>query len=160
MTKTRTLARWLPVALIVLSVAAAARADEVRGQGSLKWSTNPPFSDHFAINAWRDADGIVRGMAAWTAVYHGFPGDGGQGTSGYPWYMAIDTLVMVSDHEVYIEGVVVYSPQVPEDEGLVVSFFIRDNGNSADDPADELSLFYDPTGEFALPIHSGNFVVR
>ena len=43
---------------------------------------------------------------------------------------------------------------------MVVSFFIRDNGNGADAPADELSLFYDPTGEFARPIDSGNFVVR
>lgn len=107
--------------------------------------------DQLSISAWQDADGTARGILEWTYETNPLPGGGGQTISGYPWTVAIDTLIMLDDNWAYVEGVVINSGQVPEDVGSRVGFYFVDNGEGADVPPDELNF---------RPIDAGNFIVQ
>jgi hypothetical protein len=65
----------------------------------------------------------------------------------------LDTLTMLSDNEVRVEGVIVHDNKFPEwTEGDRVSIGpVTDNGQGASDPADQI---------FGVPIQGGNFIVQ
>lgn len=107
--------------------------------------------DQLSISAWQYEDGTAQGILEWTYETNPLPGGGGQTISGYPWTVAIDTLIMLDYNCAYVEGVVINSGQVPGDVGLRVGFSFVDNGEGADAPPDELN---------SSPIDAGNFIVR
>ncbi|MGE5195519.1 MAG: hypothetical protein ACM3U2_23750 [Deltaproteobacteria bacterium] len=112
------------------------------------------YEESIAIDASTDEAGNVQGMITWesTNVFgYGY----GPGESGYPWYIAVDVLE-VSGNLAYVEGIVVGSPQVPEDVGTAVVFMIEDNGDGQSGTPDV--IFWD--GNAPQPIDAGNFTVR
>lgn len=170
------MSRRLPILLVVAlflfasviwgaSTALASQSTAtVHGHGTLNLCTGnavpphscdiPQFIDQISINAWLDDSGNAHGVVIWTAVYHDVPADfdgfnpPGQGNSGYPWHIDVREL-KVNGNIATIEGVVVSSPQVPEDVGTTVSFEVID-GNP-----DELGWF----GGTPIDIIAGNFTV-
>ena len=145
-------------AVVTLLLAAPARAQtlvtEVRGQGTDFFFPDEAEQDHISISAWLDVDGNARGSIVWTTVVHRFDNPG-RGTSGYPWYIDVTDLVGIGNTAI-VRGVVVYSPQAPEDEGTLVWFTIVDNGSGAADSPDEIGLGSLSTA----PLMIGNFTVR
>ena len=65
----------------------------------------------------------------------------------------MDTLIMLSDNEARVEGVIVQDNKFPwYNEGERTSIrLVKDNGQGAADPPDEI---------FGVPILGGNFIVR
>ena len=78
---------------------------------------------------------------------------GGDGSNGWQWVIAVDTLIMLSDNEARVEGVIVQDNKFPwYNEGERTSIrLVKDNGQGAADPPDEI---------FGVPILGGNFIVR
>lgn len=142
-------------ATATLGTAGSPAVHQVRGHGMLQYATGAPDGgnsfDQISINAWMNADGTVDGMAEFTWQRHLLPGGGGKLSSGYPWTIAIDTMIFFSADFVYVEGVVIHSGQNPGDVGMRAGFPIVDNGNGADDPPDELNF---------TPLFAGNLTVR
>ena len=122
---------------------------EVRGQGVVQLS--PPDGAVYvvSINAWQDETGVY-GIATWL---NEFPLGGNPEYSGWQWVIDVDTLIMLSDNEVRVEGVIVQDNKFPEwTEGDRISIGrVKDNGQGAADPPDEI---------FGVPIYGGNFIVR
>jgi hypothetical protein len=121
---------------------------QVRGQGIVQLS--PPNGEIYTvfINAWEDDTG-VHGVATWCnqmPFWDGYP-------RGWQWVIELDTLTMLSDNEVRVEGVIVHDNKFPEwTEGDRVSIGpVTDNGQGASDPADQI---------FGVPIQGGNFIVQ
>lgn len=147
------------------SVALASQSTAtVHGNGTINLCTGntvPPhscdftqFIDQISINAQLEDSGDAHGVVIWTSVIHDVPADfdgpnpPGQGNSGYPWHIEVLELE-VNGNNATIDGVVVSSPQVPEDVGTTVSFEIID-GNP-----DKLGVF----GNTPTDIIGGNFIV-
>ena len=164
-TPLRTAASTLAAILIISSaVAVSPPVHSVRGHAI--W---PVFStvtmglpnggnsfNQLIINAWQDQDGSAHGVIEWTYDTNPLPGGGGQGASGYPWTINVNTLVMLDVNAAYVQGVVVNSGQVPTDVGTRWGFTIVDNGNRPNDSPDVLV-------DYSLgiyPIHIGDFTVR
>jgi hypothetical protein len=121
---------------------------EVRGQGVVQLSPQDGELYTVSSNAWVDETG-VHGVATWCNQIH--PWDGYP--RGWQWVIDVDTLIMLSDNEVYLEGVIVHDNKFPEwMEGVRVGIGpVTDNGQGASDPADQI---------LGVPIQGGNFIVR
>ena len=143
----------LASAAVPSHVQAQAPVATIRGQGTYQSDLGGDWRGEVSINAWQNADGTSDGMIIWTAV--DFSGSG-PSYSGYPWYMEV-TNVEVVGNMAFVEAVVVYSPQFPEDQGLVYPFWIIDNGNGGSDAPDELAIGH-PLN--LAPIENGNLVVQ
>jgi hypothetical protein len=143
-------------ALVLVGLARSARADapvaSVRGHAisqRVKLTDHQPFLDSISTHAWVDVDGEVGGHIVWTSVYNGGGGDQGQGVSGWTWFIEVDTFLILSPNEVYVEGVIAKS-NFPEDPfaGERAGVFIYDGGSESPDTFN---------GE---PIVNGNFRVN
>lgn len=161
--RTRMFVTWslLPMLAIVISAQSAAAQGqpiaEVRGHGTdyfFPRKDDGVLMDQISIDAWLDEDGNAHGTMSWTSVYLGFEDPGPTG-SGYPWYMVVTDLLVV-DNLAIVQGIVVSSPQAPDDVGSPVRFTVVDNGNGANDPPDELGVNFGAPS----PVLLGNFTVR
>ena len=167
------LIRWGTLSLAVgtllalpVRVEAQQPVHSVRGNGLLNRNVGLPeggqYFDQIAISARLDADGSVTGQMTYESVYQTVPptnGYVGPLASGYPQQYDIDTLIMLSDHEAYVEGVCVNDPQPGGFAvGFRLGFVIRDNGNGNGSPPDEFS-WGSPDSYSPSPIIAGNYVV-
>ena len=113
-------------------------------------------TNQISINAWLDASGDPHGMVVWNSVTHQVPGNPGNpvfspgpGGSAHPWYINV-TGLGITGNVANVIGVVVHSPQVPEEEGTPVSFVVEDLGSGGSSGIDRLS---------SQDILGGNFTV-
>jgi len=127
----------------------------VQGGGSWFLTAGLPGSGQnvqsLSINASIDPQGEVRGVISWTWATNPLPGNGGKLANGYPWVMAVDTMLVLSGSEAYLEDPVTRSGQAPSDVGTRVEWFVKDTGNDPDSPPDEIN---------GTPIEGGNFTVH
>jgi hypothetical protein len=152
-------------ALVLLGLAGQAAADKpvasVRGHGiweKRKGVDHQPVIESININASVDDEGQVSGRILWTSIYNGMNGDQGPGVSGWTWRIDVDTYVVVSPDEAYVEGTITRSNWADDPEvGLRIGFYVFDGGAGRDDGL-ENQIPMSP--EFASPILSGNFTVR
>ncbi len=150
----------LAIALCSSSPAAPPGTRSINGHGIWAQDTGDVYENHqpylesTMINAWVDECGQPRGTIVWMDVYNGLFGaqgdEHGQGVSGYTWQVEVDTYIMFADNEVYVEGEIVHS-NVPSDIGGRNGFFVRDNGDTPNDPPDEIG---------GTPLIRGNFRIR
>jgi len=88
------------------------------------YQNHQPYIESTAINATLDADGSVDGTIVWMDTYNGLFENHGESFSGYTWQVDIDTFIMLSEHEVYVEGTIFHS-NVESDIGVRSGFYIR-----------------------------------
>lgn len=171
--------RWTtPVALAITLLTAigigtaqaqAGAVHSVTGSGSILFTPGmypgipAPFLNNVSISAYQYADGSVSGSAVWTSEGIGVNGTfGGLQSTGWPWTIAIDTLVIDPNglgmsNQALVSGIVTNDPQGDVTGtsfvGGRVFFYVTDNGNNPSTP-DYLSV------GFASGFVKGNFTVK
>jgi hypothetical protein len=92
----------------------------------------PPGTDaNFSLSGVEHADGTVTGQ--WQDTFFG------RGTPAASFHMSIDCLLVVGN-EAWVSGVITHAPDFPGAVGLPAITRVRDNGTSANDPADQISF--------------------
>jgi hypothetical protein len=123
------------VAGALLSVGSAAFAGGVTHQVSVGSADifSPPGTDaNFSLVANQRADGTVGGH--WQDTFLG------RGEPAIPVHIAIDCLVVVGN-DAWVSGTITASTFAPA-VGLPAITRVRDNGTSANDPADQVSFTF------------------
>lgn len=65
-------------------------------------------------------------------TYNGLNDSHGQSISGYTWQVDIDTYLILSENEVYVEGTIFHS-NVKQDIGSRTGFYVYDGGPGGTD---------------------------
>lgn len=138
-----------------------APACEVRGLGTWQQGVGSPgaggiMNQQVGINAWIDSAGNAQGMMTWIAVAHQLPFNPidhiytvDPAGMSHPWYIDVTSLSIVGN-TASVQGVVAHSPQIPQEQGLTVTFMVEDLGNVASSMPDRLT---------GVNILDGNFTV-
>jgi hypothetical protein len=135
------------------------------------YANHQPYLESAMVNAWLGADGQAQGTIVWMTLFNGLfgaqGGDHGEGISGYAWQVEVDTVIVRSPGEVFVEGVITHS-DLEGDVGFRNGFFIYDagGGKGAGVGADAIcpTIHFDhEDSEFVpdySPVVAGNFRIR
>src|SRR5262245_49457300 len=105
----------LLLVVVPRTTAAAPPLVELRGHGIWALDQGDVYDNHqqylesTAINAWLDEDGTAHGTIVWMDVLNGPYEGAGPSFSGYTWQIDVDTLLVLADDLVYLEGFVTHS---------------------------------------------------